>query len=120
MLTGTPNMYTPFILQLDLKFFDLFTLYFLFNPSSIFYRVDNDPLIRSIKKYWYPNAPPIKTSFDAKQPRLLLVSIDLENCTSSTFDNYEKGKMNMEMLSAERCMEKTKPSKRSNTLKVLE
>ncbi len=92
MLTGTPNMYTPFILQLDLKFFDLFTLYFLFNPSSIFYRVDNDPLIRSIKKYWYPNAPPIKTSFDAKQPRLLLVSIDLENCTSSTFDNYEKGK----------------------------
>jgi predicted acylesterase/phospholipase RssA len=86
MLTGTPNVYTPFIPQLDLKFFDLL------NPYSILYRVGNESLIRSIKKYWYPNASPLRTSFDAKQPRLLLVSTDLQNCTSATFDSYEKGK----------------------------
>ena len=85
LLTGTPNVYTPSILQPDLKFFDLFS------PYSILYRVGNEPLIRTIKKYWYPNAPPIKTSFDSNQPRLLLVSVDIQNGTSCTFDSYEKG-----------------------------
>jgi NTE family protein len=84
LLTGTPNVYTSCILQPDFKFFDLF------NPYSLLYRVSNEPLLRSIKKYWYPNAPPIKTSFDAKQPRLLLVSVDIQNGTSCTFDSYEK------------------------------
>ncbi|HZD36955.1 MAG TPA: patatin-like phospholipase family protein [Nitrososphaeraceae archaeon] len=86
MLTGAPNVYTSFIPQLDLKFFDLF------NPHSVLYRVSNDSLIRSIKKYWHPNAPPLRTNIDANQPRLLLVSVDLQNCASATFDSYEKGK----------------------------
>jgi NTE family protein len=89
LLTGTPNVYTPFIAQTDLRFLDMFSLYFPYNPYSILYRVGNEPLIRTIKKYWYPNAPPIKTSFD--QPRLLLVSVDIQNGTSTTFDSYEKG-----------------------------
>jgi NTE family protein len=92
LLTGTPNVYTPFISQPDLRFFDMFSFYFPYNPYSILYRVGNEPLVRTIKNYWYPNAPPIKTSLDAKQPRLLLVSVDIQNGTSTTFDSYEKGK----------------------------
>lgn len=45
---------------------------------------------RTIKKYWHPDASHIKTSLDAKEPRLLLVSTDVQNSTSVTFDSYEK------------------------------
>jgi hypothetical protein len=34
MLRDTPNVYTPLIPQPDLKFFDMFSLYFPYNPSQ--------------------------------------------------------------------------------------
>jgi hypothetical protein len=36
---------------------------------------------------------PIKTSFDNDEPRFLMVSVDVQDCTTSnTFDSYPKGK----------------------------
>jgi NTE family protein len=84
MLTGTPNVYTPIIPQLDFEFFDLWY------PYSILFRLGNAPLKRTIKNYWLPDASHIKTSLDAEEPRLLLVSTDVQNCASVTFDSYEK------------------------------
>lgn len=84
--TGISNVITPSIPQLDFKFFDLF------NMASVLYRFDNEPLKRTISKYWSPNAPPISTDAEFKQPRLLLVSVDLQNCETATFDSYKKEK----------------------------
>jgi NTE family protein len=82
---GAPNVYTPIIPQADLKFFDWW------NPNSILYRFGNDPLKRTIKEYWESNdlgERRIKTT--GNQPRLLLVSTDLQNSTSVIFDSFEK------------------------------
>jgi NTE family protein len=80
---------TPSIPQPDFKFFDLF------NTASILYRFDNEPLKRTIFKYWPPDAPPISTGEESEskqRPRLLLVSVDLQNCATATFDSYKKEK----------------------------
>jgi predicted acylesterase/phospholipase RssA len=80
---GTPNVLSPGMMQWDSKFLDLF------NPSSIMLRFDNAPLARIIEeKYWPDN--PIATSFEDGEPRLLFVSVDMQNCTTATFDSYEK------------------------------
>jgi NTE family protein len=84
--TGISNVITPSIPQLDFKFFDLF------NMGSVLYRFDNEQLKRTISKYWSPNAPPLSTDAEFKQPRLLLVSVDLQNCETATFDSYKKEK----------------------------
>jgi NTE family protein len=87
--TGISNVITPSIPQLDFKFFDLF------NTASILYRFDNEPLKRTISKYWSPDAPPISTGEESEskqQTRLLLVSVDLQNCATATFDSYKKEK----------------------------
>jgi len=83
---GISNVITPAISQPDFRFFDLF------NPASILPRFDNEPLKRTISKYWSPNAPPISTDEENKLPRLLLVSVDLQNSATATFDSYKRVK----------------------------
>ncbi len=78
---GSPNVLNPSILQPDFKFG---------NPLSTLHRFDNDPLVQSLKDYWDFEDSKLKTiSTDEKQPRLLLVSVDVTDCTHAvTFDSY--------------------------------
>src|SRR6478609_11636567 len=68
--------------QFDTKFFD---------HQNIWYRFDSGPLKRSLERFV---KFPIATTFDEKdsltQPRLILVSVDVAEGTSVTFDSYEK------------------------------
>jgi NTE family protein len=50
---------------------------------------DNEPLRRSVERFV---RFPIATSFERKEPRLLVISIDAEEGTTVTFDSYEKEK----------------------------
>ncbi len=77
LLFGVPKVLTP-IRQPDRKFF-----------GPTFTRMDNTPLLRTIKKYWDYDKFPIKTSFKNHEPRLLLVSVDALDATSPVaFDSY--------------------------------
>lgn len=77
---GTPAVLSSSVWQPDFKFYDF--------TGPLFFRFDNAPLARTIKKYWdFDNS--IKTSFENGEPRLLLVSVDLQNSTTPTFDSYE-------------------------------
>lgn len=91
MAVGTPKVLSPmifsgpeFILQPDLKYFDptQFTV-------NAFYRFDNTLLAKTMMKYWdYQKNPTIKT--DENEPRLLLVSVDVQDCTTAVaFDSYK-------------------------------
>ncbi|MGA7542407.1 MAG: patatin-like phospholipase family protein, partial [Nitrososphaeraceae archaeon] len=52
-------------------------------------RYDFSPLETILKEYI--NQFPIQTSFDKAEPRLLLVSVDVQDCTTAvTFDSYQK------------------------------
>ena len=54
-------------------------------------RYDFSPLKDILKKF--VNHFPIQTSFDKGEPRLLLVSVDVKDCTTAvTFDSYPKFK----------------------------
>jgi NTE family protein len=80
LLTGVPRVLAPGIMQPDWKFF---------NFSQPFTRFDNKPLERTIKKYWDYAKLPLRTAFENNEPRLLLVSVDVQDCTSAvTFDSY--------------------------------
>ena len=78
---GVPRVLLPGIGQPDMKF-----------PLSIsptFTRFDNTPLARTIKRYWDYENHPIKTSFDEREPRLILVSVDMLDATMAVaFDSY--------------------------------
>ncbi len=76
---GTPNVLLPVIYQPDFRFF---------NPFNFMLRYDNTPITKTIRKYWNDEADPIKT--EEGQPRLLIVSIDLQDATTVTFDSYAK------------------------------
>jgi NTE family protein len=91
LAVGTPKVLSPTIFlgpesifQPDLKYFDptQFTV-------NAFYRFDNTPLAKTMMEHWdYQKNPIIKT--DEKQPRLLLVSVDVQDCTTAvTFDSYK-------------------------------
>lgn len=62
------------------------------NPLESFsLRYDFSPLQSILKEYI--NLFPIQTSFDSGEPRLLLVGVDVEDCsTAVTFDSYQKFK----------------------------
>jgi NTE family protein len=65
------------------KFLNLLELFSL--------RYDFSPLKDILKRYI--NNFPIQTSFDKGDPRLLLVSVDVKDCTTAvTFDSYQKFK----------------------------
>jgi NTE family protein len=75
---GIKNVFQPVIPLVDSKFLDL---------QNTWSRYDNTPLKESLEKY---AKFPIATSFHLKQPRLLLVSVDVEKGIPVIFDSYEK------------------------------
>jgi NTE family protein len=81
-VTGVPTAFSFLMPQLDTKFFD---------PQNIWYRFDSAPLKRSLERF---AKFPIATTFDGKasltQPRLILVSVDVAEGATVTFDSYEK------------------------------
>lgn len=76
---GIENVFMPkYPPKEDEKFFDIQNKWLLY---------DNQPLRKSIEKF---ARFPIATSFDNGEPRLLVVSVDVEEGTTVTFDSYEK------------------------------
>ena len=78
-ITGAANVFTKPTAIDDDKFYD--------NYFNKWYRSKYDPLKESIEKY---AKFPIATSFDKKQPRLLVISVDVLDAATVTFDSYEK------------------------------
>ena len=78
-MTGATNVFTKPTAIDDDRFYDNF-----FNK---WYRSKYDPLKESIGKY---ADFPIATSSDKKQPRLLVISVDVLDAATVTFDSYEK------------------------------
>jgi NTE family protein len=78
-ISGVPNVFSPVIPMLDSKFLDLY--------GNTWYRFSNEPLKRSLEKF---AKFPIATSHEDNQPRLLLVSVDVADGVSVTFDSYAK------------------------------
>ncbi len=79
---GTPGVIAPLMVQPDMKFLDPL------QETHIFARFDNDPLAKTMKKYWdYEKNPGIKTK--PGEPRLMVIAVDIEDCTTATtFDSY--------------------------------
>jgi len=80
-LTGVSNVFLPFPPLADAKFMDI---------SNTWFRYDKDPLKISIEKF---AKFPIATNFGEdyqKLPRLLLVSVDVQEGATVTFDSYPK------------------------------
>lgn len=92
LCSGVPHVYLPqfsipclpFIgpPRADDKFFDNFSL-----ANNAWYVYNNQPLKESLRRF---AKFPIATSFDQKQPRLLLVSVDVQEGVAVTFDSYHK------------------------------
>lgn len=59
-------------------------------PLNTWHHYSNDPLGSIIKKYWDYDNFPIKTSYRDGQPRLLLVTVDIQKGVVVTFDIYAK------------------------------
>src|SRR5207245_1377753 len=74
------KVFSPILPLMDRKFLD---------PQNIWYRFDNTPLKRSLERF---AKFPISTGFDniQRQPRLLLVSVDVQEGITVTFDSYVK------------------------------
>ena len=79
---GSTKVISPAITQPDMKFLDPL------QSTHVFARFDNDPLVKTMKEFWdYEKYPGIKTK--EGEPRLLVVSVDIEDCTTATtFDSY--------------------------------
>ena len=78
ILKGVPNVFKPKIPKPDNRFFD---------PSNTWYVYDNEPLKQSLEKF---AKFPISTSFENNEPRLLLVTVDIQEGVPVVFDSYEK------------------------------
>jgi NTE family protein len=91
--SGVPHVYLPqfstpclpFIGPpiADNRFFDNFSI----PINNTWYRYSNQPLKESLGKF---AKFPIATCFDQNQPRLLLVSVDVQEGSAVTFDSYPK------------------------------
>ena len=81
LTTGAKNVYSPPPPKVDTKFFD---------PLNTWHRYSNDPLKNIIKKYWDYDVFPLKTKFEQGEPRLLLVTVDIQKGVVVTFDSYPK------------------------------
>lgn len=79
--SGVDKVYSPIMPpKEDEKFFDQE------NKRTLY---SKQPLQKSIEKFV---KFPIATSYDRREPRLLIVSTDVAQGTTVTFDSYEKGK----------------------------
>ncbi|MER5176510.1 MAG: patatin-like phospholipase family protein [Candidatus Nitrosocosmicus sp.] len=86
LYSGAPKVFSKPNLEYDNKFFDEFS-----PPVNLWYKYNNQPLKESIREF----VPvPISTDYleENKQPRLLLVSVDIQEGTSVVFDSYPKEK----------------------------
>lgn len=86
MFTGTRNVFSSPAYISDNRYFDNFG----FPINNGWYRYNNQPLQDLIGKYWNYEEHPLKTSFENKEPRLLLVTVDVENGETITFDSYAR------------------------------
>ncbi|MDR4512980.1 MAG: patatin-like phospholipase family protein [Nitrososphaeraceae archaeon] len=77
IFTGVPNVFKPPKPQFDYKFLD---------AMNILYQCDNKPLKESLEKF---AKFPIATSFDNNEPRLILLSVDVQEGIPIVFDSYE-------------------------------
>jgi NTE family protein len=78
MFEGVPNVFNPPKPLGDRRFLD---------PLNTWYLFSNEPLKKSLEKF---AKFPIATSYEENEPRLLLVSIDVQDGTVVVFDSYEK------------------------------
>lgn len=78
MLKGVPKVFSPFRTIKDRRFLDPVNTWFLYS---------NEPLKKSLDKF---AKFPISTSYDNNEPRLLLVSVDVQEGATVVFDSYEK------------------------------
>lgn len=86
---GSPGVLSPAMTQPDMKFLDPFYL------THVFTRFNNAPLAETMKKFCNPPLK-IKTekNYEKIQPRLLIISVDVEDITTpvvfDSFSNKEK------------------------------
>jgi NTE family protein len=95
LCTGVPHVYLPKfstpclpfngLPPFDDRFFDNFSV----PINNTWYVYSNQPLKQSLEKY---ATFPITTKYNENQPRLLLVSVDVQDGSVVTFDSYEKDK----------------------------
>lgn len=78
MFSGVPNVFKPSRSLTDMTFLD---------PSNVWYLYSNEPLKQSLEKF---AKFPIATSYEEKEPRLLLVAVDVQEGSTVVFDSYEK------------------------------
>jgi predicted acylesterase/phospholipase RssA len=93
LCSGVPHVYLPQFStpcqpfngppRADYKFLDNFSV----PVNNTWYIYTNQPLKESLARF---AKFPIATSFDRKQPRLLLVSVDVQEGAVVTFDSYPK------------------------------
>lgn len=83
-----PLFIYPFSTPVQNKFFDYFS------PTAKWYQYTNLPLRKSIadsaNRLIDNNPMGIKTIYDEKEPRLLLVAVDIREAESTTFDSYKE------------------------------
>ncbi len=77
-IAGVPNVFLPLPISMDMKYFD---------PMNAWCRYDNTPLKKSLERF---ARFPIATSPENNQPRLLLLSVDVQEGRQVVFDSYEK------------------------------
>jgi NTE family protein len=88
LYSGAANVFRPMPPILDNRFFDDW-----FEPTNKWHQYDNGPLRESIERY---ASFPISSISDGqleeekRQPRLLMVSVDVESGAILTFDSYKK------------------------------
>jgi NTE family protein len=94
LYSGAPNVFSRMPPIPDNRFFDNW-----FEPSNKWYQYDNSPLRESIERY--ASFPIASSSADGqseqeekRQPRLLMVSVDVESGAVLTFDSYKKRREN--------------------------
>jgi len=83
ILFGIPNVLSPAIIQPDLLYWDPLW------SSHIYTRFSNEPLVKTMKKFWDYDKFPIQTT--KNQPRLLLVTVDIEDSSTPVIiDSHHK------------------------------
>jgi NTE family protein len=84
----SPLFIYPLATPVPNKFFDYYS------PTSKWYQYSNVPLRKSIvdsnNSLKYNDTTGIKTIYDEREPRLLLVAVDIKDAKTTTFDSYKE------------------------------